>query len=272
MVDYLYGGASGKGAQTREMVKNKDWFACNQQTQNRNSLNKNYSLIIFDFDGTLADSVSWAMTVISPVADKYDFKPVKAEDLERIRGYDPISVFNELGIPLYKVPVIASHLRKMMSGKAEQVVLHNGIKEVLEHLFEKGATIAVVSSNSLKNVRDIMGKENAALIDYLECGATFWGKRHKLSKVLEKSGFSPEEALYVGDEVRDLQAARKVRIAFGAVAWGFNRMDAFMKYNPDEIFRQIYDLKSYQRSTNERNFEQWNRDQSGNKKLLYKHS
>lgn len=238
-------------------------------------MNKKYSLIILDFDGTLADSVSWAMTVISEVADKYGFKPVKAEDLERIRGYDPISVFNELEIPIYKVPLIASHLQKVMAGKADQVALHAGIGDVLKYLVQKGFAIAVVSSNSLQNVRTIMGSANMAHIDYFECGASFWGKRHKLKNVLEKSGFSSDEALYIGDEIRDLQAARKMDIAFGAVAWGFNRLNAFMSYKPDEIFRSVDDLKGDQDDKglmNARNIEQTGRSQSGHNILSYNYT
>ncbi|MEX0680498.1 MAG: HAD hydrolase-like protein [Balneolales bacterium] len=201
-----------------------------------------YPLIIFDFDGTLADSVSWGVKVIGGVADQYGFKRICAEDLERIRGYDPVTLFHDLKIPVYKIPAIASHLRKVMAEKAGEVLLHAGVDEVLKHLSRKGVTMAVVSSNSRENVRNILGKKNVSNIVFFECGVSLWGKRQKLRKVLNASGFAPEKALYVGDEIRDLQAARTVHMAFGAVGWGFNRLDVLMRYMPEEVFRHVSDM------------------------------
>ena len=105
-----------------------------------------------------------------------------------------------------------------------------------------GATLAVVSSNAEQNIRRVLGPANAALINYYECGAAVFGKASKLKTVLRKSGVAPAQAILIGDEIRDADAARQVHMAFGAVAWGYTHYDALLSQSPDECFSRVEEL------------------------------
>jgi phosphoglycolate phosphatase len=74
-----------------------------------------YQLIIFDFDGTLADSFAWLAGTINQVADKYKFKRVPADEVESLRGRPAAAIIKQLGVPFWKVPFIANHLRALMA-------------------------------------------------------------------------------------------------------------------------------------------------------------
>ncbi len=201
-----------------------------------------YRLTIFDFDGTLANSVPWFASVVNQMADQYGFKRVEERDHTTLRGYGPKRVLDVLGVPVWKVPVIAYHLRTLMARDIEEISLFEGIDTVLQRLSEAGVMIAVVSSNSYENVRRILGPANVTLVDTFSCGVSLFGKASKLRGVLAECAIPRSEAIYVGDEVRDIEAARAAHVASGAVAWGYNTLESLMAHAPNEVFRTVQDI------------------------------
>jgi phosphoglycolate phosphatase len=93
-----------------------------------------------------------------------------------------------------------------------------------------------VSSNACDIVRHVLGAEHAALIDYDACGASLFGKRRHLLRVLKESGVRPGQAIVIAHERRDLEAARAEGIPFGAVAWGDARREALEAQAPAAVF------------------------------------
>ena len=139
-----------------------------------------YKLVIFDFDGTLADSLSWFLRVIDEVADKYRFPRIKSPELSTLRNLDAKGMIAHVGIPTWKVPLVQHHLRTLMTRDLDQINLFPGIDGLLRELRSQGVSLAIVTSNLSINVRGILGKENASLIQHYACGAPLFGKRVKL--------------------------------------------------------------------------------------------
>ena len=102
------------------------------------------------------------------------------------------------------------------------VHLFDGIPDALARLKAGGLRLAVVSSNSLENVQRVLGPDTAALFDDYECGTDLFGKAAKIDRLLQRHGTPPERFLLVGDEMRDIDAARKAGVRVGSVAWGYN--------------------------------------------------
>jgi len=71
-----------------------------------------YKLVIFDFDGTLVDSFPWFVQVLNDVADRYRFRRVDPHQAEALRGQSAREMIRYLGIPAWKMPLIARHMRK----------------------------------------------------------------------------------------------------------------------------------------------------------------
>ena len=201
-----------------------------------------YDLVIFDFDGTLADTFQWFISVINSVADKYRFKRVEKEEIEFIRGLDAIGVLKYLEVPLWKIPMIARHMRKLMADDIHRIYLFKGVDSLLHRLSGKGITLAVMSSNSHENVIKLLGPENAALIEHYECDVSIFRKRAKLKKILSKSGIPNAKSIYIGDEIRDLKAAREVKIPFGGVSWGYNNVESLKPLSPELLFESIDEI------------------------------
>lgn len=199
-------------------------------------------LIIFDFDGTLADTFPSFVHVFDEAADKYGFKRLDRSQQKALRDLDARQMMAHHEIPMWKVPMIAAFMRKRLGADIDRVSLFDGIAGVLRTLSAQGIILTIVTSNSRSNVLRILGPELSGLFRHLECGSSLFGKLPKVRKVLAANGVSRDHALMIGDEIRDAKVAAEAGVAFGAVAWGFNNIEALIAQNPRQVFRQVSDL------------------------------
>ena len=195
-----------------------------------------YKLVIFDFDGTLADSARWLARELNPLARRCGFRQAGEAEIEALRGRDTREVLRCLGVPMWKLPLIARRLRRRMAEDAEAIQLFPGAKALLRRLAGQGVVLGVVSSNSAENVQRILGPEAAALVEHYECGAALFGKASKFRKVVRRARVKPSETLCIGDETRDIEAAREAGLASGAVAWGYARREVLAERAPTWFF------------------------------------
>lgn len=201
-----------------------------------------YDLAIFDFDGTLADSAAWLRSVINEVARRYRFRQVTDAELDDLRGQPTAAVIRHLGVPAWKIPFIANHMRHLVARDAHEIKLFEGADRLLSSLAESGVALAIVSSNAEANVRRILGEQNAKRIDHYACGASLFGKASKFQAIVERQKAGAERTIAIGDEVRDLEAGRKAGIAVGAVGWGYATVELLRAQRPDHLFLAMDDI------------------------------
>jgi phosphoglycolate phosphatase len=202
-------------------------------------------LVIFDFDGTLSDSGDWFLSVIDQLARRFNFRTVAPDQVEMLRHKSSREVIDFLGISRWKMPLIARHLRKLVGRNAHQIELFPGTPDLLERLADTGVKIALVTSNSEANARKILGEEHAARIDFYACGSSLFGKAPKFRRVLKKMGIPAAQALAIGDETRDVDAAREVGMRAGSVLWGYASEAVLTALEPDALFRKPQDIIDY---------------------------
>jgi phosphoglycolate phosphatase len=201
-----------------------------------------YKLVIFDFDGTLADSFPWFISIANSVADAYNFKRIQAHEIETLRGFGAREVIQHLGVPWWKIPFIGRHVHRLAAEQIDQIRLFEGVDQLLQQLAEAGITLALATSNAYENARRVLGPENSARISYYECGTSIFGKRARFERILKRAGVHPHDALCIGDEIRDLEAAAGAGIPFGAVAWGFTHVEALQMLAPAEVFTHVTEI------------------------------
>jgi phosphoglycolate phosphatase len=195
-----------------------------------------YRLVIFDSDGTLADTLPWMRSIFNDLAEEHGFRRVEPHEYDRFRDLPGRALLRELGLPLWKLPRVVSALRRRMAEHKGRFLLFPGMGEVLHRLADGGVQLAVASSNSRENVERVLGIENAKLIAHFACGISTFGKGAKLRQVVRQSTIPARQAIYIGDEIRDGEAARKAGIAFGAALWGQHSEAALRAQSPAEIF------------------------------------
>ena len=198
------------------------------------------SLVIFDLDGTLVDSFPWFLRTINDVADRFGFRRVGEDEIEPLRHMGSRAILKSLNVPLWKLPRIGNHMRGMKA--AADIPLFAGTETMLRALKDGGIRLALVSSDNEANARRQLGAENAALFSDFGCGASIFGKAAKFRRVIRRAGIAPGQALAIGDETRDIEAARAAGIACAAVTWGYAAPQALRGHAPDMVFDRIEDI------------------------------
>jgi phosphoglycolate phosphatase len=201
-----------------------------------------YKLAIFDLDGTLADSFPWFSRVLNGVADEFGFRRVREDEVDALRRLGPRELLKHLDVPLWKVPRIATHMRRLKAQHLADIPLFPGAPAMLRVLSDKDVRLAMVSSDHEVNVRTQLGPELAALVAQFACGASLFGKAAKFRRVVKRSGLAPADIIAIGDETRDIEAARAAGIACGAVAWGYADPAALRAQKPDHMFTAIEEI------------------------------
>ena len=206
-----------------------------------------YKLAIFDLDGTLADSFAWFLRHCNDVADRYGFRRmIENGELtpfgHELRHAGSREILTRLDLALWKLPLISRHVRRLKTAHIDDITLFPGTTEMLRALKDHGLTLALVSSDNEKNVRRQLGAANAALFSHYACGASLFGKARKFRRVMRRAGVGPEQAIAIGDEVRDVEAARAAGLACGAVSWGYAAPEKLRALAPDLVFERMEEI------------------------------
>lgn len=189
---------------------------------------------MFDFDGTLADSFPFFQSVYNGLAEQHGLRRIEGGQVALLRAMGPRAIMRHIGMPAWKMPVVANSFIGKMSENATAIALFEGVAEALRALADAGVMLALVSSNSEHNVRRVLGPELSGLFSHFECGMSVFGKASRIRKVLKRSQVGAAEALYVGDQGTDAEACARAGVAFGAVAWGYAPIEALRQYGPRE--------------------------------------
>ncbi|NKE47673.1 HAD hydrolase-like protein [Roseomonas frigidaquae] len=201
-------------------------------------------LALFDLDGTLADSRDLMFEALDQAARHFGFRRIDRTEAEALRDRDARTILRVLGVPLWKLPSIAAHIKGLATA-APPPPLFPGTTAMLARLRAAGVTLALVSSNSEVNARRALGAEASCCIGHWACDATLFGKASRFRQVLRRTGLLPGEAIAIGDELRDIAAARSAGLVAGAVAWGYALPSALAAAEPDILFASMAEIPAF---------------------------
>jgi phosphoglycolate phosphatase len=180
--------------------------------------------------------------VLNSVADEFKFRHIADSEIDEMRRCGPRELLARLDIPMWKVPGIARYMRKLKAQHIQEIPLFSGARDMLVALANKNLTIALVSSDDEANVRRQFGDQTAALIAHFDCGASLFGKAAKFKRVIKRAGALRTQTISIGDEIRDIEAARSAGIACGAVTWGYADPSVLRSHNPEIVFESFAEI------------------------------
>jgi phosphoglycolate phosphatase len=191
-----------------------------------------YGTLIFDFDGTIADTLSAIIRLVNEHASEFNIKPLADKDVDELRGMSNIDIIKRFKIPLVKVPFMVLHAQKELNQRIGETALFPGMKDLILGLKGLGLRLGILTSNSRENVQKFLRTQTLDVFDFIHAEQNFFGKNWALLHLLKKHGLKRDEVLYVGDEVRDIEACQKVGVPVVAVSWGFHRRHLLVAKKP----------------------------------------
>jgi len=210
---------------------------------------ENEKWIIFDFDGTISETTDALVNFWNEyLAKKFKLRVVDNNDLQELRNVTLIEKIAFLRIPFYKLPFVINSSRKNFPKHIDNFTTVSGLKSVCEKFIKNGCKLAIISSNREANIRKYLSKNNLELFSEIFCdkGHSLFVKHKTIKRFLREHGISPENAVYVGDESRDVVACKKAGIEIVSVSWGWDSRDVLELVNsrhlvdtPAELYQKI---------------------------------
>ncbi len=197
----------------------------------------NYRTLVFDFDGTIADTLGETFRIFNEIAPELGIRTVREEELGDLRHLSLRQLLNHLEIPKRRVPALIARGTGMMRGNIRNLPLIGGIGEVLVEMRRNVESFGILTSNTTPNV-DLFLRAHGLrdLFDFVSSTSKLTGKAKHLRAIRKTFSLRSEEMLYIGDELRDVKASRKAGIPVAAVTWGFNSRESLAAQKPDYVF------------------------------------
>jgi phosphoglycolate phosphatase len=200
-------------------------------------------VIIFDFDGTIADTVDALVSIANRLAKEFGYVQITPEELALLRNLTSREIINYSGISVFRIPFLVKKVKGELKSKIPELKPIPGMKEALIDLTNAGHRLGIITSNSKDNVTEFLRiNELENLFEFIYSGITIFGKTTIINNLLRQKQIKPEEVIYVGDETRDIEASQKANIKVVAVTWGFNSPEVLAKQNPNYLIRHPSDL------------------------------
>lgn len=197
--------------------------------------NSKTKTIIFDFDGTIADTFEIATNLLVKYASKLGFKNITREDIERFKNSTYKELIDEFEVALVKIPILLKFSKKKMQERIGEVDSFEGIPEVLKDLKSDGFKLGILSSNKVATINRFLENNDLEIFDFVHSESSLFGKHKALKRIIKKHKLDTNEVLYVGDEARDIEGAKKADINVVAVTWGYNTKESLKKHKPDYL-------------------------------------
>jgi len=208
-----------------------------------NILNKTMRTIIFDFDGTIANTLDAVVNIYNEIAPKYRCKLVKYEDRKKLQAKRPQEFLKNYGVTNFKLFFLLIHSRRKLRNEIENIKPISGIIETLKELKTAGFKLGIMTSNSKKNVNIFLEMNDIkSIFDFIYTSKNIFGKDKTINKLLQSHKIEKKSVIYIGDETRDVEAAKRLGIPMIAVSWGFNARETLTASKPNKVIDHPKDL------------------------------
>ncbi|MDY6852295.1 MAG: HAD-IA family hydrolase [Thermodesulfobacteriota bacterium] len=198
--------------------------------------------LVFDFDGTVADTITAYGEAWNIAAESMKLKQITPDEISRLRDQKPGDILRYLGLSKLRLPLAAKRMRQELNKNIESLQYFPGMKKALASLKTRYNSLGILTSNSKENVTAFLKNRDLEVFDFIYSGSRIFGKSAVLKFLLKKHKLAAKDVVYICDEVRDIEAARKVKIKVVAVSWGFNSGLILEKERPEALVHEPGEL------------------------------
>ncbi len=200
--------------------------------------------IIFDFDGTIADTLDAVVNIVNEHSEYFGYKKVTKQDIPYLQGKKPREILSHLGISVFKLPSWVRKIHSEINKEITNMTPTVNISPLLSEMsVDNDIHLGILTSNTQENVKQFLVKNELDFFEFVRTGKSVFGKSYMINKIIKQQHLNQDDVFYVCDEVRDIEAARKSGIKSVAVTWGYNTKNALVKENPDFLATSLDELK-----------------------------
>lgn len=186
------------------------------------------SIVLFDFDGTLADTFESGARLINQFAEQFGYSKI---DFAKHKDHSARQLVKLSGVKWWQIPRLVRFFRRESAKRADEIKPFNGVVDMVRQLSQH-CDVGILSTNSAETVGKFL--TNNALDSYfcyIKTNVPLFGKSRALRRAVRFLHRNYTFILYVGDEIRDIEACRKVGLDIISVSWGFNSREALLASN-----------------------------------------
>ncbi len=202
-----------------------------------------YKYVIFDFDGTLADTEEANFVIYQKLAEKYNLRNITMDELGHLKKMNAKDVMAYVELKKRYLPFILKKGKSLLTQDIKNIRLCKpDIFHIIKQLKEMGIKTAIITTNSKANVTLFLEAHNVVDTFDLIASATMFGKESKMKRIVKKEKLNIREFLYVGDEIRDIIAAKNAGMDIASVGWGYNTIESLKKNEPNYLIFEPSEL------------------------------
>jgi phosphoglycolate phosphatase len=202
------------------------------------------TLIIFDFDGTIADTEDISYEIYKEMTQLYNVPEMDKKTLLEAKKKPLKSRILEQGIPFYLLPKLMSEAQSKVLSYIDQAKPFEGIKDVIKEL-AKTKNLIIVSSNRKKVIKTFLKQHHLKYFSHIYGGAALFGKAAVIKKAIRKMKVKHQDVCYVGDETRDIEACKTIKVDIISASWGFEDEMLLQSYNQHYTASKPSDILKY---------------------------
>lgn len=191
------------------------------------------SYLIFDFDGTIVQSKILAIQLFNELSEKYGGRKINKDDIAYLSDLSVPDRLRALNVPLHKLPALILEGKREYNRAAVGLQPVEGIRDLLFGLKDNGYTLGILSSNTTENIQRFLDSYGLTVFDFVHSATNLFGKHKAITNMARKLQIDRNQMLYVGDELRDIQACKKIGVNIVAVTWGFDSAALLAAAKPD---------------------------------------
>jgi phosphoglycolate phosphatase-like HAD superfamily hydrolase len=194
-------------------------------------------LILYDFDGTLANDIEVILEIEKKLSKDFGVGSFTKAEMKRESKISLL--FKHVKCNILKLPSYYHAVQKELELRFKNIDVYPELRGVLHTLSQSGFEQAIVSSNvvhhPVEHIKKWAHEKHLPEFKFVKYASVFFGKSKCLKRIMIDYNLKPEEILYLGDEVSDIKACKKVGIKIVSVNWGFTDSFKLLEYHPDYL-------------------------------------
>lgn len=203
---------------------------------------KDKKAVIFDFDGTIADTLPLVLDSVSSIFPHLHIKLLTELEIEALKELSALQLLEKFKISKFHFFFSILKVQRYMRHHIQEILLMPQMNGVFSKLKAEGYDLIIASSNAKDNIAHFNATNKITEFSNIYTSLSVFGKQHLFNRILKREKLRPQNVVYICDEVRDIEACKKIGIRSIAVSWGYNNEKALLGARPDALVHDSKEL------------------------------